>query len=151
MIDFFTLIDKIKKRPALYLGRRSLSHLCTFLDGYTFALRQQDIPVSTEERIFEGFQEWIEEKFDRASTQHWSRIILFSSEDERDALETFFELFDEFIQENSEETTKFREYNDKMPPKPRPMPLATEAGYRAFLESRRSTQNNQSINSIDNP
>lgn len=103
MIGFFELIDNIKQRPPLYLGKRSLSHLVTFLDGYTFALRQLQIPVTPEERIFEGFQEWIEERFDRASTQHWSRIILFYSEDERDALETFFALFDEFTRTRNPE------------------------------------------------
>ena len=46
MIGFYELIDKIKQRPALYLGKCSLSQLQTFLDGYTFALRQANIPVS---------------------------------------------------------------------------------------------------------
>ena len=99
MIGFYELINKIKQRPALYLGKCSLSQLQSFLDGYTFALRQADIPVSQEEREFEQFQEWIEVKFSQPSTQSWSRIILFYSEDERDALESFFELLNEFINE----------------------------------------------------
>ena len=99
MISFYKLINKIKQRPALYLGKCSLSQLQSFLDGYTFALRQANIPVSQEEQEFEKFQEWIEVKFSQSSTQSWSRIILFDSEDERDALEKFFELFDEFINE----------------------------------------------------
>ncbi len=99
MISFYELIEKIKQRPALYLGKCSLSQLQTFLDGYTFALRQVNLPVSQEEQDFEQFQEWIEAKFNQYSTQYWSRIILFYSEDERDALERFFGLFNEFINE----------------------------------------------------
>ena len=99
MIGFYELIDKIKQRPALYLGKSSLNQLQTFLDGYTFALRQANISVSQEEQEFEQFQEWIEVKFSQPSTQSWSRIILFYSEDERDALESFFELLNEFINE----------------------------------------------------
>ncbi len=96
MISFYELIQKIKKRPTLYINNYSLSHLKTFIEGYSFALRQVNIPVSQEEKEFEEFQDWIEKKYNQYSTQHWSKIILFYSEDERDALEKFFELFAEF-------------------------------------------------------
>lgn len=56
MIGFYELIDRIKQRSALSLGKSSLSQLQTFLDGYTFALRQVNIPVSQEEKQFEYFQ-----------------------------------------------------------------------------------------------
>ncbi len=40
MISFYELINKIKQRPALYLGKAALSQFQTFLDGYTlFTLR----------------------------------------------------------------------------------------------------------------
>ena len=99
MISFYELIEKIKKRPTLYINKYSLSHLKTFIEGYSFGLRQANISVSKEEEDFEGFQDWIEEKYNQYSTQHWSKIILFYSEDERDALENFFELFNEFIKQ----------------------------------------------------
>lgn len=101
MISFYELIQKIKQRPALYLNKRSLSQLQTFLDGYTFALRQVNIPVSEQEREFEHFQEWIEKKYNQPCTQHWSKIILFYAEDEAEALAQFFELFEEFTQQKS--------------------------------------------------
>ena len=99
-IGFYELIAKIKKRPALYLGKESISHLQVFLDGYTFARRELKVPVSNEEADFENFQEWIEGKFNLPDTQSWAKIILFYSADERDALERFFELFDEFVKRN---------------------------------------------------
>jgi hypothetical protein len=99
MINFYELIQKIQKRPSLYLNKRSLSQLQTFLDGYTFALRQVNIPVSEQERQFEQFQEWIEQRYNQPATQHWTKIILFYAEDEADALARFFELFNEFIEQ----------------------------------------------------
>ena len=100
MIGFYDLIAKIKKRPALYLGQESISHLQVFLDGYSFACRNLKMETSNEEADFENFQEWIEGKFNLPDTQSWAKIILFYSADERDALERFFELFDEFVNRN---------------------------------------------------
>ena len=97
MLDLYGLLGKIQKRSSLYLGKQSLSHLHFFLDGYTFARRQLGIFLTEEEKKFEDFQEWIEIRFDQADTQSWSRIILFYSEDEADALKRFFDLFEEFV------------------------------------------------------
>lgn len=87
----------------MYLGRKSLSHLRTFLDGYGLARRQLGIPISIEEKSFEQFQKWIEHRFNQPATQSWDRIILFYAEDDSIALTRFFELFDEFWQQYSNE------------------------------------------------
>lgn len=97
MYNFYELLQKIKQRPALYLSKRSLSHLQVFLDAYTFARREVGIEMTEQEREFEDFQEWIEQRFNQPDTQSWSRIILFYSGDESDALDRFFELFEEFL------------------------------------------------------
>jgi hypothetical protein len=97
MLDLYDLLGKIKQRSSLYLGKQSLSHLHVFLDGYTFARRQLGIPLTEQETKFEEFQEWIENRFNQADTQSWSRIILFYSEDESEALNRFFDLFEEFL------------------------------------------------------
>jgi hypothetical protein len=97
MQDLYGLIQKIHQRPALYLSKKSLSHLQVFLDGYTFSRREMGIPLSAQEQEFEQFQDWIEQRFSQPNTQSWVRIILFYAEDEADALDRFFELFDEFV------------------------------------------------------
>lgn len=97
MLKLYDLLAKIKQRPSLYLGKRSLSHLHVFLDGYSFACRQIGIPVTEQEKDFAEFQEWIEHRFNQENTQSWSRIILFYTEDEADALNRFFELFEDFL------------------------------------------------------
>ncbi|WP_216670295.1 hypothetical protein [Microcoleus asticus] len=68
-----------------------------FLNGYTLACRQLGIPVTEQEQEFAEFQDWIEKQFNQPSTQSWARIILFYSEDESQALDTFFEPFEDFL------------------------------------------------------
>uniref|UniRef100_B8HUC0 Uncharacterized protein n=1 Tax=Cyanothece sp. (strain PCC 7425 / ATCC 29141) TaxID=395961 RepID=B8HUC0_CYAP4 len=102
-MNLIELLANIKKRPSMYLGRKSLSHLRTFLDGYGLARRQLGIPISIEEKSFEQFQKWIEHRFNQPATQSWDRIILFYAEDDSIALTRFFELFDEFWQQYSNE------------------------------------------------
>jgi len=99
--NFYQLLDRIKTRPALYLGKRSIFSLQALLDGYTFACRQLAIPVTEQEQEFAEFQNWIEKQFNRQSTKSWARIILFYSEDESQAIDTFFELFKDFLQSES--------------------------------------------------
>ncbi|MBD2679885.1 MULTISPECIES: hypothetical protein [Nostoc] len=102
MVDLYDLICNIRKRPAMYLGRTSISNLRTFLAGYCFARRQMGIPQTKQEQKFSEFQTWIQQKFNLTSNQTWDQIILFFSQDEHTALEQFFKLFDEFTQtENS--------------------------------------------------
>ena len=111
MLDLYDLLGKIKQRSSLYLGKQSLSHLHVFLDGYTFARRQLGIPVTEQETKFEEFQEWVENRFNQVDTQSWSRIILFYAEDEADALNRFFDLFEEF--KNCEKLPKDDATNDR--------------------------------------
>ncbi len=40
-------------------------------------------------------------QFNQQSTRSWARIILFYSEDESQALNTFFQLFENFLQRES--------------------------------------------------
>ena len=117
MLDLYPLLEKIKQRASLYLGKKSLSHLHVFLDGYTFARCQLGIPITEQEKQFEEFQEWIENRFNQADTQSWSRIILFYAEDEADALNRFFDLFEEFKNcENlpKDDATNNREMSDNL-------------------------------------
>jgi hypothetical protein len=98
-MDLYDLIGNIKKRPAMYLGQPSVTHLGVFLAGYSFARRQLGIPQTEQEQQFSEFQGWIQRKFKVSSSQSWDMILLFFSQDEQCALEQFFTLFDEFSQE----------------------------------------------------
>lgn len=85
----------------MYLGKASVCNLRSCLAGYIITRRELGIPQTEEERNFVYFQAWIQKKFNVESSQSWDKIILFSSEDERNALERFFNLFSEFIKENN--------------------------------------------------
>ncbi len=101
MLDLYDLIRNIQKRPAMYLGRSTISNLRTFIAGYSFARRQMQIPQTTQEQEFSNFQTWIQQKYNVAYNQTWDQIILFFSKDENSAFEEFFKLFDEFKQIDS--------------------------------------------------
>ncbi|MFB2880402.1 hypothetical protein [Floridanema aerugineum] len=92
----YEMLQEIKKRPGMYLGKRSISRLRSFLDGYMGAREDLGLPQTEQEKEFNGFQEWIQERFNITSSHGWDSIILFYSADERDALEKFFELFEKF-------------------------------------------------------
>jgi hypothetical protein len=100
MQDFYDLLEKIKKRPPAYLGKYSIFSLQSFWDGYDFARRELSLPLTAQETEFREFLKWLREKFKVETGQSWSSIILFHSADEKDALDRFFKLFDEFLSQN---------------------------------------------------
>ncbi len=93
------LILKIKKRPAMYLGRNSISCLRSFIDGWN----HRDASSVSDAEIIGEFQSWVEYKYKLKNAHSWDRIILFYSQDEGTALKNFFELFDEFLIQREEE------------------------------------------------
>ncbi|MEH2441074.1 hypothetical protein [Nostoc sp.] len=94
------ILKGIKKRPGMFLGTNSITRLDMLLRGYSLARREVGVPPTEPEREFEGFQSWIEEKYGINSGQSWSKIILFYSVDEYEALQKFFELFEEYLHQN---------------------------------------------------
>ena len=78
------LLGSIKKRPGMYLGTSSITKLDMLLRGYNLARTEVGIAPTEQERKFEGFQAW-------------AKIILFYSVDEYEALEKFFELYEEYL------------------------------------------------------
>ena len=66
-----------------------------FLAGYDVARCQMGLSPAQQQE-FNGFQEWIQIKFNNNSTRSWADIILLNSEDESQAFDRFFELLEEF-------------------------------------------------------
>ncbi|MEH2095770.1 hypothetical protein [Nostoc sp.] len=94
------ILKGIRKRPGMFLGTNSITRLDMLLRGYSLARREVGILPTEPEREFEGFQSWVEEKYGINSGQSWSKIILFYSVDEYEALHKFFELFEEYLNKN---------------------------------------------------
>lgn len=101
MHDLYTLIDKIKKAPSMYLGRHSIICLQAFLSGYSVAKYELGEQSTKQDSDFMQFSEWIRKRFNLQTSQSWANVILFYSEDESKALDKFFELLNEFIDRKS--------------------------------------------------
>jgi hypothetical protein len=96
-VEIFELLNNIKKRPSLYLGGNSINHLKAFLDGYYFCKHSFELSNSLQDQLWFTFQQWIEKKYSIKTSQSWAQIILFFSTDECEALKKFFELWEEFM------------------------------------------------------
>jgi hypothetical protein len=107
-MELYDLIGNIRKRPAMYLGQPSVTHLGVFLSGYNFARRQLGIPQTEQEQQFSEFQGWVQQRFKVSSGQSWDKILLFFAQDEAIALKQFFTLFDEFYQDVNQSTPGLR-------------------------------------------
>jgi hypothetical protein len=83
----------------MYIGAPSVSGLHLFLCGYAFSRQEQGIENTAEEKAFEQFQPWIQQRFNTNASVSWAKIILLHSADERAGFELFFELWDEFIRQ----------------------------------------------------
>lgn len=88
--NIIELIDMIEKRPALYLSRCTISALKAFLDGWYM----RDPTNIINEKFFGNFQFYIEDYYE-VKGHSWDKIILLFSQDEHDALDTFFARYNE--------------------------------------------------------
>ena len=86
------LIETIKARPAMFLGRNYISCLKAFLDGWY----HRNATGVFDALFMDDFQSWIEKKYEVKSNHSWCDILLFYSGDECKALQNFFREFDEF-------------------------------------------------------
>ncbi|MBD2181870.1 hypothetical protein H6S82_00180 [Planktothrix sp. FACHB-1355] len=99
MSGMFEILEKIKTRPGMYIGRASVSDLFMFLVGYKTARRELGIELSEEEKEFaEHFHDWVQQRFNVRTNNSWAKIILLFTRDEKDAFECFYKLLDEFKQ-----------------------------------------------------
>lgn len=96
-IDFYRAIDRLRSRPALWLGDNSLTALDHYLGGYADALRDLHVEVSCEPP-FRHFSDWVFKQYELqwGSAKGWRRLILERFSDERAALDEFFVLIDRF-------------------------------------------------------
>lgn len=106
----YELLEQIKVRPEIYIGTKSLFRLRHFLDGVLHCLNDmQGLHLDRESdcsEFLQGFQEWIQMRYDICSDHHWSSIIIFYSYDEADAFDSFYDMLNEFLKLNDSE----REY-----------------------------------------
>ncbi|MDP4176787.1 MAG: hypothetical protein Q8900_00415 [Bacillota bacterium] len=96
MNELINLLYKIKERPGMYIGCKSLTSLADFVNGYLLAKHEDGINIE----FFDGFNKWIAEKYSIKSTHDWSRIISFYYLSPESAFDKFYEHLEEFLEEN---------------------------------------------------
>jgi hypothetical protein len=102
MSSLFTVLEKIKARPGIYLGRASVSDLFMFIVGYRTAREELEMePTNTELDFYGEFQPWLQQRLQLTTSNSWARMIEFGCSDEKEAFEQFFRLLNEFSQRNA--------------------------------------------------
>jgi hypothetical protein len=97
MGGLYEVLQKIKAKPGMYIGRASVSDLFHFLVGYEFARGELDIePTEWEDDFHENFQPWVQRKYHVSTSNSWAKIIMLFCHDEKAGFEQFFKLLDEF-------------------------------------------------------
>jgi hypothetical protein len=94
------LLQKIKARPELYLGKKSLERLHPFLSGYVVCLSDrfgESCPV-----LFSDFQEYVQKKYQITSSHSCEKIIDFYSRSDEEAFDKYFDLMNEFLKKSEE-------------------------------------------------
>jgi hypothetical protein len=100
LLDIYNLIDRIRPRPAMYLGENSVSLLRAFLGGYMTAAYESQTSFVEENPPFGAFHDWVAMKLGYfESTSGWANMLLAAENgDETKALERFFVYLDDFKQ-----------------------------------------------------
>ncbi len=94
------LLQDIKKRPAVYVGRKTFNGVSEHIEGYINCMYVRD---GIYPECFQGFQEFIEKYYDLDNNvntnRHWSDIIKFFNPSEEGAFEEFYMLIEKFTEE----------------------------------------------------
>lgn len=76
MNTIYDLLEALSHRTAMYTGEHKLSNIKSFIDGYSFALNDED-ERKTFNSNFHGFHDWVAERFGfNESTAGWQNMIL---------------------------------------------------------------------------
>jgi hypothetical protein len=93
--DYFV---HLRQRPGMYLGENTITKLYDHLQGYSIAFWFNDIENPVDKNFFDNFNEFVYRYYGVTTNDNWKGVILEQClGNEQNALETFFELFDLFI------------------------------------------------------
>lgn len=97
MNGIYELLEAIRKRPAMYLGRPSISLLEAYLHGYCAGMQSHGLTAS-EALPFAAFNSWVIARLypcERNSLWGWLILRACDGNEER-AFDRFFEFLDEY-------------------------------------------------------
>jgi hypothetical protein len=104
MNSLFPLLEKIKTKPGLYIGKASIADLRMFIVGYRFARSEAKLSLTEAENDFyKNFQPWLQLRLNVRTSNAWDKIILFTVPNEQQAFDYFFQLLEEFLERDREQ------------------------------------------------
>lgn len=94
----YEMLALIRKRPMMFIGKKSVSNMHIFLNGFQYAQDRQGRGSAFIEPLpFAHFNTFVSYKYQEPAPMGWSRIILSQTDqDEEQGLDLFFKLLDEF-------------------------------------------------------
>lgn len=104
MDTFYRLLQNIKEKPGMYIGSPSVSDLFMFLCGYHHACYEQQVPPTAGEQAFSNFQPWLQMRYQISTSASWAKIILLYAPTEAAGFELFYQLLDEFLQTQNDQS-----------------------------------------------
>ncbi len=100
---FYQMLNRIRKRPGMWLGTSDINVLKTYIDGYCNALMDLDVYAAKPQTSLFPLDFWFMHEFSKIktnsyeSTSGWANLILKEcGGNPKIALERFFEYLDEF-------------------------------------------------------
>lgn len=95
MDKLYDLLQKIRVRPGLYIGRPSLTLLHGFIIGYIY---RDCLDNANSGNCLDGFREFVAARYEMNTDHGWADFIqFFNINDEQEAFNEFYRLLDEFI------------------------------------------------------
>lgn len=91
--DLYDILDKMRERPALYLGSLSITKLEAFINGFRFGQNGE----TQENPSFDGFNDFIDTYYKNYDVAGWrNKILADHYGNEEEAITQFYQLLDEF-------------------------------------------------------
>jgi hypothetical protein len=91
--NLYDFLDKMRERPAMYLGSHSITRMESFICGFYEGSNHE----ITENPPFDGFNDFVGKFYGKYTTAGWKNLILSDHYgNEQEALDRFFVLLDEY-------------------------------------------------------
>lgn len=97
--NIICLLMMIKLRPGLYIGTKSLVRLCSFIDGYKFAMICDNKKYKINQ--YYEFNEWLAQKYHIRESILWDDYLIRFVQNESEAFDLFYEELEAFLKENN--------------------------------------------------
>ena len=88
-------MQDLRKRPGVYLGKKTLDGVASLIGGYILCMYERD---GVHPEFLTYFQDFVVKHYgiQEHAWQHWTDIIRFFNPTEEDAFDEFYMLVDEY-------------------------------------------------------